>query len=69
VASLAKVISQMACNTADFEFLMRIECVRFLGWLGRISKFEADMRERIAACRGIDVDHACNTAIDWIDAH
>ena len=69
VANLANVISQMARNTADFDFLMRIECVRFLGWLGRISKFEADMRQRIAACRGIGIDHACNTAIDWIDAH
>jgi len=68
VANLAKVISQIARNTADFDFLMRIECVRFLGWLGRIPKFEANMRERIAACRGIDVDHACNTAVEWIDA-
>jgi hypothetical protein len=69
VTDLAQVLSQMARNTADFDFLMRIECVRFLGWLGRISKFEADMRDRIAECRGIDVDHACSTAIDWIDAH
>jgi hypothetical protein len=69
VTDLANVISQIARNRADFDFLLRIECVRFLGWLGRISRFEADMRERIATCRGIDVDHACNTAIDWIAAH
>lgn len=68
VAGLAKVISQIGRNPGDFDFLIRIECVRFLGWLGRIAKFEADMRERIASCRGIDLDHACNTAIDWIDA-
>jgi hypothetical protein len=64
VSGLADAIVGMAQDRARFGFNLRTECIRFLGWLATVPEFRTNMRARIVAFQGSDLDHACNTALE-----
>ena len=64
VSELADAIAGIARNRAVFGFYLGTECIRFLGWLGTVPEFRKQMRARIVAFQGTDLDHACNTTLE-----
>ena len=67
VSALAGAISSIANDARNFEFILRTDCISFLGWLGQIPEFRDKMRARIVAFQGTDLDHACNTTLERLN--
>jgi hypothetical protein len=60
---LAGGLAGVAQNAA-FDFLLRIECVAFLGRLGAHQEFREKMRAAIAGFAGTDLDYASKQALE-----
>jgi hypothetical protein len=69
VSSLADAVAAIAQDHEHLDFILRIECIAFLGWLGRVPEFEKKMRTRIRTFLQTDLDHASNTALEGLDAN
>ncbi|HTM49313.1 MAG TPA: hypothetical protein VL285_11545 [Bryobacteraceae bacterium] len=64
---LASALVAVAENTA-FDFLLRIECLGFLGKMGSAPELREKMREAITAFAGSDLDYASKTALERLNA-
>lgn len=68
VLALADAVMEIAQNQSGFDFILRIECVAFLGWLGRAPEFRGKMKALIETFKGTDMDHASNNALERLAA-
>jgi hypothetical protein len=62
---LAGALAGVAQDAA-FDFLLRIECVAFLGRMGTQEEFREKMRAAIVAFQGTDLDYASKQALERI---